>query len=554
MEPYNLDRNSPYFTIKYFPKNISELTTNDIKVKQFCNWLSAYKKNCVINRNVNTNKKKSKTIINNVKDVDVKDVIDIKINLEEFQDNTNNTNNMNNTNINFDFENNESSGKIKSNSIDKSCVIITGKHGVGKSAFVYTILEQKNYDIQVINFEKINQKKNINEFIERTMKGVDIYQSIINKKPTREKAIVIDNVEIISSPNEKLFITNILKQNELEWNFPIIFICNNKHNKLINFIKKSSYEIEIFSPTVEALMNVVAKICLNEKIIFTGEDLYCELIEHSRRDLRLLLTNLQTIKQIFGKKVFGPEEFQEFIKISKVKDQDLDIYDSGRKLIYSYENIDEVIRYFETEKTIIPLMIQHHYINFLGNKHFPIIKKISDSLSKGDVFENYIYDHNIYDIRDTQAFLQCVYPSYLLSNTLNPNKNSIDKIKTKKLGFPLDLNKTSIKFINYTKNIIPSNEYFKNMKLDDYIYLNKIIKGLLETDNYNKINELVSGYNIDLNGIESVLKINKLNGEKFTISTKIKKSLTKNCKDISDLNVKQIYKNKKIKSKNKKKL
>ena len=124
-----------------------------------------------------------------------------------------------------------------------------------------------------------------------------------------------------------------------------------------------------------------------------------------------------------------------------------------------------------------------------------------------------------------------------------------DKLATKVLGFPLDLNKTSIKHINYTKNILPSNLYFKNMKLDDYIYLNKVIKGLLQTENYNKINELMQGYNIDINGIESVLKINKLNGEKFIISTKVKKCLTKNCIDISDTNIKQNQKSKKLKNK-----
>jgi GTPase involved in cell partitioning and DNA repair len=74
------------------------------------------------------------------------------------------------------------------------------------------------------------------------------------------------------------------------------------------------------------------------------------------------------------------------------------------------------------------------------------------------------------------------------------------------------------------------------------------------TDNYNKINELIQGYNIDINGIESVLKINKLNGEKFTISTKMKKALTKNCEDISDINIKQLHKNKKIKAKKNKKI
>ena len=522
MEPYKIDRNSPYFTIKYFPKKKSDLSANEYKVKQFCHWLDLYKSNTLKYRN--TNKKK------------------IKIDIPEH----------------FDEEDLELdisvTNKNKINSFDKSCAIITGTHGVGKSAFVYTILDEKNYDIYTINFEKINQMKNINEFIEKTMKGVDIYSSILNKKHTKYRAIVVDNIEIVSSPNEKLFISCILKQNEIEWNFPIIFICNNKHNKLINFIKKSSFELELFQPTTIALMDVMSRICLNDNIVFSGEDLYKELIEHSRHDLRLLVTNLQTIKELFYGKVFGQAQYTEFIQISKVKDQDLGIFEATRKLLYSYENIDEVIRIFETEKTIIPLMIQHHYINFLGNRNFPLIKQISNSLSKGDVVENYIYEHNIYDIRDTQAFHQCVKPSYIISNCLNPNKTPSDKLPTKSLGFPLDLNKTSIKFINYTKNIVPSNEHFKNMKLDDYIFLNKILKGLLETENYNKINELIQGYNIDINGIESVLKINKLNGEKFTISTKMKKALTKNCEDISDINIKHIHKSKKIKVKKNKKV
>jgi hypothetical protein len=35
MEPYKIDRNSPYFTIKYFPKKNAELSANEYKIKQF---------------------------------------------------------------------------------------------------------------------------------------------------------------------------------------------------------------------------------------------------------------------------------------------------------------------------------------------------------------------------------------------------------------------------------------------------------------------------------------------------------------------------------------
>ena len=142
---------------------------------------------------------------------------------------------------------------------------------------------------------------------------------------------------------------------------------------------------------------------------------------------------------------------------------------------------------------------------------------------------------NYYDIRDTQAYFQCIAPSYNLTNILNPNKNNLDTISGY-FSFPPDLNKTSIKFINYSKNIIPSNKHFKNMNINDYIYVDKIIQGLIKVGDYEKLNTLIDKYNLDINAIESVLKINKLNGEKFIIPNKIKKNIIKNCDNIIDEN------------------
>ena len=233
-----------------------------------------------------------------------------------------------------------------------------------------------------------------------------------------------------------------------------------------------------------------------------------------------------------------------------MKDQDLSIFNATKKLLYTYETVDEIIRIFETEKIIVPLMIQQHYVNLLQGRDFNLIKKISNSLSKGDITENYIYEHNAYDIRDTQAFFQCINPSFILSNTLNSKKNPIENFNPN-LKYPIDLNKTSIKRINYTKNILHANMYFKNMKLDDYMYFNKIIFGLIKSEQYDEINNLIKEYNIDITIIESVLKINKLTGDKFSISTKNKKILEKLCDNLVVAKPKQVI-NKKIKFKNKK--
>jgi hypothetical protein len=89
------------------------------------------------------------------------------------------------------------------------------------------------------------------------------------------------------------------------------------------------------------------------------------------------------------------------------------------------------------------------------------------------------------------------------------------------------------------------------MKLDDYMYFNKIIYGLIKSEQYDEINKLIKEYNIDITIIESILKINKLTGDKFSISTKIKKILEKTCNNLVITKPKVVL-NKKIKFKNKK--
>jgi hypothetical protein len=514
METYEIDRNPKYLSTKYFPKLINEIVVNETKISMFTSWLDLYELNTKKYKNI-----KKRYRIN----IDDEDEGITEIDIQNKKDN----------NI----------------SHDKSCSIIIGPHGSGKTSMVMTILEERKYNINVINFEKINKIDDIEDFINKISKS-DICTLMLNKDKNLKKVIVIDNVENIITTNEKTFIINLVKFNEQNWLCPIIFICNDTHNKIINFIKKTAYKIILYYPSNESMSTVFYKIASKEKLKFKNEDICNKLIKYSDNDLRFLISILEAIKNIYNNKVFDENNFNNFIMTRKMKDQDLTIFNATKKLLYSYESIDEIIRIFETEKIIIPLMIQQHYVNLLQCKDINLINRIASSLSKGDVIENYIYEHNAYDIRDTQAFFQCINPSFILSNALNSKKNSIDNFNTN-LKYPIDLNKTSIKRINYTKNILPANNHFKNMKLNDYLYFNKIIYGLIKSEQYDEINKLIKEYNIDITIIESILKINKLTGDKFSISTKIKKILEKSCSNLVLTKPKSVL-NKKIKFKNKK--
>ena len=228
-----------------------------------------------------------------------------------------------------------------------------------------------------------------------------------------------------------------------------------------------------------------------------------------------------------------------------MKDIDYHIFDGAQKLFFGYDNIDNVIRLFETEKTAIPLMIQQHYVDHLKNNDIAITNKISNSIACGDIIENYVYENNIYDIRDIQAFYECIYPSYILTNKLNPKKINYNQFNGY-FTYPNDLNKTSIRHINYTKNIYPSNKIFKNMNINDFLYLNKIIRNILFSQSSNKCNEYFENYKCPINIFESLLKIDKISGNKYTLTTKIKKKILSECINIININ-KDNEKNKKNK-------
>jgi len=165
-------------------------------------------------------------------------------------------------------------------------------------------------------------------------------------------------------------------------------------------------------------------------------------------------------------------------------------------------------------------MIHHNYIsNITTNIHnkqkqSEITNKISQLLSEGDVIENYIYGDQNWDMQEIHGLYTTALPSYYLCDEVNKNKN-IEKIR---LRFSTDLNKTSIKKIN-KKNILKTDDCLKNMDIDDYIYINKIIKKLIDEGNIKECAELLNVYNIKLEQIESLIKIDKIKDSQKDIKT-----------------------------------
>lgn len=414
-----------------------------------------------------------------------------------------------------------------------SCVIITGPHGIGKTTTVNTVINSLNYNINKDNF--ITKKEN-------NCKTSFNVLNLLNNKKTKD-IIIIDELESISSPQEKNQIIKLLKKNENERIFPIILISNNQHNKFLSDIKKIAYEIRFYKPYSQEIKKILSKISKSENIRFESMEIVDLIIDYCSSDIRKLIYLLNDLKNITKKKspknnkyTITKKIFYSYINTTQEKETDFNLFESAEKLLYKYNNIDEALSHFESQPVLLPLMMHQYYTNTIidnvddDDKKFELAKELSDSLSIGDVIENIVYGDQNWKAREIHGIYTCVNSSFLLSY----NKNTEDTIKTR-LEFPKDLNKTSIKKIN-KKNIDNANKCIINKNIIDYIYICKIVKQLIKNNKLKECSQLLKPHGIKLEHIESLLKIEKIQYNNPTNSTKSTTKITLTSKQKKELN------------------
>lgn len=460
---------------KYKPQKISEIVCNESAIKFIQNWLTEFERIKIIKVNESKNKISTRKKIDNM----------------------------------------------------KSCLLITGKHGIGKTLTINIILKEYNYNIQTIDFGNIRTSKSIEEYINKIIHSSNIVD-MINKNEYKKIAIIVDELETITSTIEKNSILTLQRLNDIHWFCPIIFISDNQHNKLLSDIKKNSLEIKFWPPTMYDLRRILINIINLENIKIKDEEVIEKLIIHSQSDIRRLIYTIQDISCVSNKKIITKEIINEYCTMSKKKDIDMDLFKATQGLFYNYKNIDNCIKYYEIEKVLLPLMVHQNYakhilVNIVDiNKKFEIMNKVAESLSIGDVIENYIYGDQNWDMQEIHGFYTCVVPSFYLCRKIDNNQ----ALKIIDLEFPLDLNKTSIKKIN-KKNIINTSQCFRNMNIFDYIYINKIIRKLINNGKIKECVEILKNYNIKVEHIESLLKIDKIRNTKVSLLSKQKKEFLK---------------------------
>jgi DNA polymerase III delta prime subunit len=414
---------------------------------------------------------------------------------------------------------------IKSiNDREENFLILSGKNGIGKTIISSILLDTYNYNPIIIYPEDIKNYRQNDEFNDFYNLNNSINKKI-NFKNVENKniALLFDDTETITLTSEKKYIMNIFK-NKINSSIPIIFICNNNHSKLLNDLKKNCQEIKFYSPSSYDLKNFIKTICNKEKIKIDNEDSLDILVELSQYDIRRLLNLIEDFN--YNYKTLSTKNIEKFKKQTLLKDTNIGLYDATKILLNDDLEFDNIYKIYESEKVLLPLMIQENYYKKICNSKNSVKEKldsivsISDSISFGDNVETSIYTDQNWYLQEIHGFFTCIKPSKI-SNEFSY------KVLSNLIQFSSDLNKTSLKNIN-KKNINNLQKIIGNKSIEEILILCKLTNYCFEKKEYTIIIDILKNYKskLDIKDIELCLKINKTI-DFITLKTKDKKKIIK---------------------------
>ena len=396
-----------------------------------------------------------------------------------------------------------------------------------------------NYNLCYLSEEELDklykQKDvNYNSFIYRFFNQLS-FNDDLNLK---SRIMIINENNIYNFHKYKDIIINIVNANN---NInPIIILLNSSHSKLLNILKKKTYNILLTTLLTPDITLYITKKIKQENIIDKTNTKFIDLlIKLSNYNLNKINTLLYDLTKSYCKnKIITLQDLEDFKNDTIMNNNKETLIDTNYKLLTKFNGIKESYELFNHDKINNPLVMEEQYINkiikyekdykddkdkmkFLNN----ITLKISKCFVYGNLYDAYIYNYQKWDLLNIYGYLTCILPSYYLSllKTIYPFNPNI--------YFPIDMNKSSIQKIN-TKQI---DSIYENINLIDityYIYLNDLIYYLITKSSNNTLNinrkkitiitkDLIKTYGLNMQLIEKILKINKLSDHELKLSKKM---------------------------------
>ena len=232
-------------------------------------------------------------------------------------------------------------------STKSQAIIITGNHGIGKSLTTKLIFEELNYLIRIIHPNEIKDHRIYDDFHDYYNHNNSIYSKFkLNNEDKKNLVLIFEEIENITLTSEKKYIIEIFKENNKKKSFPLIFISNNQHSKLLNDLKKNCEEIRFFSPSSLEIRILIKSISTQEKFIIKDNDeIYDKIINYSQFDIRRLINILQELSFHY-KDINDVKNLDNFFEKSRKKNVDVGLYEATGKLLNEYLDHESIFKLY----------------------------------------------------------------------------------------------------------------------------------------------------------------------------------------------------------------
>jgi len=349
--------------------------------------------------------------------------------------------------------------ELKKQVLNKKPILIYGKVGIGKTASVYALADELDYEILEVNASDLRNKDQIQKVVVNNIKQASLFQ--------KDKLILIDEIDGINK-EDRGGLTELLKELENS-NYPIILIANDPYDSKFNLLRKKCKLIMFneldYLTIIEILRNILKKEDLK-----LNEEFLKKIALKARGDARAAINDLNLIlldniidlderekeENIFNilKTIFKTKDLESLKKVFDNSKEDLDeIFlwiDENLAKDYNKDDLSKAYYYLSKADIFRRRIIKQQYWRFMYYQN--LFMSFGVSLSKKNS------NNNFTNYQRTQRILKI-----WINNMKNAKRNeTISKIAPK-----LHLSKKKlIGEIPYLKLIFKNNDLSKKFNLE----------------------------------------------------------------------------------------
>lgn len=418
-------------------------------------------------------------------------------------------------------------------------LILCGPNGSGRSTIVNDAIMACNMITTIYDPITYDNAKTYDGLIH--LNNNAIVGKFNTRSTTKERVLVVDNIDTLTLTNEKKILCDILERNKKVGKVKIICISSNTTTKFMQDIAKLCSLLEIKRLTTKEMNDIISAETKKHELVIE-KSVLATIGTDCDGDLRTLDTILVGLSSTFGTIAITGDDYAKYKEFRRTKIIDLSCIDCVRNMLeHPYDDNNIEVRY-NSNKVIIPLVLHENYSRDIivrqrwkGLTGVELLDEISEMFSLSDVVETNIYSQQNWYLQNMHMFMSIRLPlsmmNYRNDTTPTATATAADEKKIDyELEFSSELNKTSLKNIN-RKNITNILQMRSSLSRSDMFHMSYILNSQIQTGDTKLIAEHVLEYykaDLQSNGfklIDTLLKIDKTQSSISTISTKDKKNI-----------------------------